>query len=187
MSTSIDAQPRRGSRGRWIAVAVVVLAAVAVAVLLRGFGSGSSAKPPTLPNQLADRVVAILEQSTPAQHHDHGHGEVGQGTVVCAAKTLGFDPPGATTVAEVRTFYGYHLCGVAEPGRPWDYSVKLSGPLSVQLTEPPVVRVAEGGTGYPERVREIIPTPYQEEALQALLDDDDMRELRSRFDDAADG
>jgi hypothetical protein len=185
MSTAIDTPPRRRRHVRWLAVAAVVLVAAVAAVLVRGLGSGS-AEPPTLENQLADRIVALLEQSTPAQHHDHGHGEVGEtGTVVCAVKTLGFDPPGATTLAEVRTFYGNHLCAVAEPDRPWDFSTKLSGPLSVQLVEPPVVQVAESGEGYPDRVREIIPEPYQEQAFRELIDEEDMRDLRRRFDTAA--
>jgi len=155
-------------------------------VLLRGLGTGAPSKPPTLQNQLADRVAAILEQSTPAQHHDHGHGDVAtEGKVLCAVKTLGFEPPSATTLAEVRKFYGNHLCAVVEANRPWDFAVKLSGPLSVEFTEPARIRVAEGGEGYPDRVREIIPAQYQEQAMLALIDDDDMRELRRRFDDAS--
>lgn len=183
MSTSAD--PGTRGRARWIAVAIVVVAAAVAALLLRGLGSGSTAEPPTLHEQLADRVAAILEQSTPAQHHDHGHGEVSeQGTVVCAAKTVGFAPTNATTLAEVTTFYGTHLCAVAEPNRPWDFATKLSGPLSVRFTEPPQVRVAEGGAGFQDRVREIIPPQYQEQVVKALIDDDDMRDLRRRFDEA---
>ncbi|GAA4684435.1 hypothetical protein [Phytohabitans rumicis] len=187
MTAAIEAPPvRKRGRTRWIAVAIIVVAATVLAVLLRGLGSGAPAKPPTLQNQLADRVAAILEQSTPAQHHDHGHGAVAsEGAVLCAVKTLGFDPPGATTLAEVRIFYGNHLCAVAEPNRAWDFAVKLSGPLSVEFVEPAKIRVAEGGEGYPERVRDIIPAQYQEQAMLALVDDDDMRELRRRFDDAS--
>jgi hypothetical protein len=189
MSTAVDtatSPPRRRHHTRWIAAGVVVLTAVLVAVVLRGIGAGGTAEPPTLQNQLADRVAAILEQSTTAEHHAHGHGEVAEAAkVLCEAKTLGFDPPSATTLAEVKTFYGYHLCAVAEKDRPWDFAVKLNGPLSVQFTQPPVIKVAEGGEGYPERVREIIPPQYQEQAFNALIDPEDMRDLRSRFEDAA--
>ncbi|BCB78642.1 hypothetical protein GCM10022251_59790 [Phytohabitans flavus] len=178
--------PRRRNRARWIAVAVVVVAAAVLAVLLRVAGSGGPSRPPTLENQLSDRIVAIMEQATPTDHHQHGHGSIGEvkGQVLCAAKTLGFEPAGAKTVAEVRIVYGYHLCAVVEPGRAWDFAQKLSGPMSVQLTEPPVVKVAEGGEGFQDRVREIIPPPYQEAALQELLDEDQMRDLRERFDKA---
>ncbi|MEJ3744730.1 hypothetical protein WEI85_15715 [Actinomycetes bacterium KLBMP 9797] len=179
------APSRPRGRARWIAAAIVVVAAVVLALFMRGFGSGT-AEPPTLPAQLADRVAALLEQSTPAQHHAHGHDEVtDQNAVVCAAKTVGFEPADATTLAEVQTFYGTHLCAVAEPNRPWDFAVKLSGPLSVRFADPPTIRVAEGGEGFPERVREIIPAQYQDEVTKALIDADDMRDLRSRFDDAA--
>ncbi|MFC0526970.1 hypothetical protein [Phytohabitans kaempferiae] len=177
-----DTPPRSRGRARWIAVAVVVVAVAVAAVLLRVVGTGGSSRPPTLQNQLADRVAAMFEQATPTDHHRHGHHTVGESKVLCAAKTLGFEPTSATTVAEVRVFYGYHFCAVIEPGRPWDYAQKLSGPLSVELTEPPVVKVAEGGLGFPDRVRAIIPAPYQEAALQELLDEDQMRDLRKRFD-----
>jgi hypothetical protein len=179
--------PRRRGRARWIAVAVVVAAAV-LAVLVRVAGAGDTSRPPTLANQLADRIAAILEQSTPADHHEHGHRSIGDANApksptLCAVRTLGFEPAGAETPAEVRTVYAYHLCAFVEPGRAWDFAQKLSGPMAVQLTEPPKVQVVEPGLGFQDRVRALIPAPYQEEALKELLDDDQMRDLRKRFEE----
>jgi hypothetical protein len=176
--------PRRRVRARWVAVAVVVVAAAVLAVVLRG--AGGTSRPPTLHNQLSDRLAAMFEQATPTQHHQHGHQTVGENKVLCAVKTLGFEPANATTVAEVRTVYGYHFCAIVEPNRPWDFAQKLTGPMAVQLTEPPVVKVVEGGgSGFQDRVRAVIPPPYQEAALKELLDDGQMRDLRKRFDEAA--
>lgn len=181
--------PRRRSRARWIAVAVVVVAAAALAVVLRVSSGGASSRPPTLQNQLADRIAVVLEQSTPNDHHMHGHHSIGdvnvvKGPTVCAVRTLGFEPAEAKTVAEVRTVYAYHLCAIVEPGRAWDFAQKLSGPMAVQLPEPMKIQVVEPGLGFQDRVRSLIPQPYQEEALKELLDDDQMRDLRERFEEA---
>ncbi|MDQ7904182.1 hypothetical protein RB614_06550 [Phytohabitans sp. ZYX-F-186] len=181
--------PRRRGRARWIAVAVVVVAAAVLAVVLRSAGSAGTSRPPTLRNQLADRIATVLEQSTPADHHGHGHHSIGdtnvvKGPTLCAVRTLGFEPAEAKTAAEVRTVYAYHLCAIVEPGRAWDFAQKLSGPMAVQLTEPMKIEVVEPGLGFQDRVRALIPAPYQVEALKELLDDDQMRDLRERFDEA---
>jgi len=181
--------PRRRGRARWIVVAVVVVAVGVLAALLRVVGSGGPSRPPTLENQLADRIAAVLEQSTPADHHQHGHHSVGDANAaksptLCAVRTLGLEPAGAKTAAEVRTVYAYHLCAIVEPGRAWDFAQKLSGPMAMRLTEPPKIEVVEPGPGFQDRVRALIPAPYQEEALKELLDDDQMRDLRKRFDKA---
>jgi hypothetical protein len=181
--------PRRSGRARWVAVAVAVVAVAALAVVLRVVDSGGPSGPPTLQNQLADRIAVVLEQSTPNDHHQHGHHSIGdvnavKGPTLCAARTLGFEPAEATTTAEVRLVYAYHLCVIVEPGRAWDFAQKLSGPMSMELTEPPKIKVVEPGPGFQDRVRALIPPPYQEEALKELLDDDQMRDLRKRFDEA---
>ncbi|GAA4441472.1 hypothetical protein [Phytohabitans houttuyneae] len=180
--------PRRRGRARWIVVGAVVLIAAAVAVLLR-VGTGGASRPPTVQNQLADRIAVVLEQSTPNDHHQHGHHSIGdtnavKGPTLCAVRTLGFEPAEAKTVAEVRTVYAYHLCAIVEKGRAWDFAQKLSGPMAVQLTEPMKIEVVEPGMGFQDRVRSLIPAPYQEEALKELLDEDQMRDLRQRFEDA---
>lgn len=180
--------PRRRGRARWIVVGAVVLVAAAVAVLLR-VGTGGASRPPTVQNQLADRIAVVLEQSTPNDHHQHGHHSIGdtnavKGPTLCAVRTLGFEPAEAKTVAEVRTVYAYHLCAIVEKGRAWDFAQKLSGPMAVQLTEPMKIEVVEPGMGFQDRVRSLIPAPYQEEALKELLDEDQMRDLRQRFEDA---
>jgi hypothetical protein len=181
--------PRRRGRVRWVAVAVVVVAIAVLAVLLRTTGSDTPSRPPTLQNQLSDRIAAVLEQSTPTDHHQHGHHSIGDanatmGPTLCAVRTLGFEPAEAKTVAEVRTVYAYHLCAIVEAGRAWDFAQKLSGPMAVQLTEPMKIEVVEPGLGFQDRTRALIPPPYQEEALKELLDEDQMRDLRKRFDQA---
>jgi hypothetical protein len=176
---------------RWLAVSVALVAA-AVALTLRGAGDGgdaAGAPAPTraagLNQQLARRVAAILESSTPAQHHQHGHALGEGGRVVCAVEVFGYEPADATFVDEVRFVYAHHLCAVAEPGRAWELAVKASGPLAVELTDPPNVRVPEPGLGYPDRVRALFPEAYRAAALGAFSDLAALQELRRRYDEAA--
>lgn len=181
--------PRRRGRARLIAVVLVVVAAALVAVVLRMGSGGAASRPPTLQNQLADRIAAVLEQSTPNDHHAHGHHSIGdvnvvKGPTLCAVRTLGFEPAEAKTVAEVRKVYAYHLCAIVEKGRAWDFAQKLSGPMAAELTDPMKIQVVEPGLGFQDRVRSLIPQPYQEEALKELLDEDQMRDLRKRFEEA---
>jgi len=88
----------------------------------------------------------------------------------------------------VQTAYGFHLCGVAEPNRPWDWAVKLVGPVVVSMaTDPPTVQVAEATNevSFTDRVGQLFPERYQQEARQESLGEQRMTELRERYDQAA--
>jgi hypothetical protein len=174
----------------WVAVILLAVSGTAVALLV---AVPSSGRPQDLRGQLTTQMVAFLEQLPPSEHHDHGaqagESTAPESTVVCAVRVFGFEPADATTVADVDTVYGYHLCGVAEKGRPWDWAVKLVGPLVMGMsTDPPTVQVAESTATatFRERVLALFPRRYQQEALAESLGAEPMRELRKRYDEAAD-
>ncbi|RKR86058.1 hypothetical protein BDK92_0279 [Micromonospora pisi] len=178
-------------RNRFVWVAVILLGVSATVVLLVERAGSGPASADHLFGQLDRRLVATLEQLEPEQHQGHGEHarDVAEETrIVCGVRVFGVEPAEATTVSEVRTAYGFHLCGVAEPNRPWDWAVKLVGPIVVAMdSEPPVVQVAEATTEVPfvERVRQLFPERYQEQALKESLGEQSMRELRQRYDQAA--
>lgn len=183
---------RRWYRNRfvWVAAILVVASTTAVALVSTvGVGPDQASE---LRGQLTTRMLTILEEVEPEQHH--GHGELvnqdtaAEAAVVCGAQVYGFDPADATALPDVQRVYGFHLCGIAEPNRPWDWAVKLVGPVIVEMTtEPPTVNVAEatGTISFQDRVRQMFPPEYHDEALSESLDPEAMRELRRRYDSAA--
>ena len=191
MSTDVDAPPRRRSqRYRWLAV-LVVLATVAVVVLVRIVSADGSPPPAQQPAQgmpaalrtaVAGRLVAELEKSTPAEHAGHGHAVPAGAKVVCAVDPFGTEPPTATAVDQVGRVYALHLCALAEPGKPWDWSTKYSGPLVADMGDPPQLYVVQQGAGYQQRVAQWFPERYRARATGPFKDDKALADMRSRFD-----
>lgn len=182
--------PKRWYRNRfvWVAAVLLVVSATAV-VLVRGRGSDTS--PSDLQAQLDVRLLTLLEEVEPEQHQGHGdhvNQASGEAKVVCGVHTFGYEPKDATTMADVDRVYAYHLCGIAEPKRPWDWAVKLVGPVIVGLdSEPPTIEVAAAteNVSYRDRVRQLFPPEYQERAFNAFLTEEGFAELRRRYDAAA--
>lgn len=187
MSTNVDVESRPASRGRarWLALAAVVVAAGA-ALGLRGLLGGGSES--TLERQLADRVVAILEEASLEEHAEHGHYFLDEGgKILCAAEPFGYEPANAQTVAEVRVVYTHHMCAVAVARLPWPQSVRAAGPITVELTDPPRVILPAEGTSYADEVRKIIPEQYHEVALSTggFRDERVTEEFRRRLEAAS--
>jgi len=164
---------------RAAAIAVVALIPVAGVALFVGLHQAGRSE---LRAQLGAQVTDILERSTPAEHHEHGH-EFGEqaGRVVCAVDPFGYDPPDATTAAQVKWVYAQHMCAITGPGTGWAVSVRASGPIAVRLGDQPLVRVPTPGAGYPDRVRQVIPERYHDEAFGEFADDDAIEAARRRF------
>jgi hypothetical protein len=169
--------------------AAVILAVTAGAVVLV-----TSAGPADLQAQIATRMRSTLEQSEPEQHNHTGHNveqvaaEEAEPAVICGVRVYGYEPAQATALAEVRTVYGFHLCGVAEQKRPWDVAVKLAGPVILDLsTEPPGIQAVEATADvkFVDRLREMFPEKYAQLALTEALADSEMTDLRRRYDAAA--
>ncbi|ROT32881.1 hypothetical protein [Micromonospora sp. HM5-17] len=181
-------------RNRFVWVAVILLAVSGTAVVLANAG-GSEADPVDLKAQITARMRTVLEQSDPTAHQHHEHHpatshtpEGGKAPVVCGVHVYGFEPANATVLAEVKTVYGFHLCGVAEQKRPWDWAVKLAGPLIMDLsTDPPGIQVVEATAEvrFIDRLREMFPDPYEEQATKEALSESEMADLRRRYDAAA--
>lgn len=171
-----------------LAALVAVVAAVAVALLFRVVAA-SGDDGADLTDQLADRVVTVLEGASLDEHAEHGHQFEEGARVVCVAEVFGFDPAGAETVAEVDMVYAHHACAEVGTGFGWPDAIRAAEPLALRLTtDPPAVILpsaalpADPEAGYDGRVRSVIPELYQERAF------DDaghlLAELQRRFEDA---
>jgi hypothetical protein len=173
-------------RNRFVWVAVVLLAVSAGAAVL---ANTSEAQPADLRGQILTRMRTTLEQVDPGQHNHAGHqAQAAAAAVVCGVHVYGYEPASVETLADVRTVYGFHLCGVAEPKRPWDVAVKLAGPVIMDMsTEPPGIQVVEATAEvkFVDRLREMFPPKYAELALKESLSEAEMADTRRRYDAAA--
>jgi hypothetical protein len=173
-------------KSRYAGVAVVLLAATAGAAALTRSGAAA----PDLDQQIVTVMRETLETSDPGQHHHAGHApqQATPSPVVCGIRVYGHEPAKAETLAEVRTVYGFHLCGVAEPKRPWDVAVKLAGPVIVDLSAtPPGIQAVEATetVKFADRLRQMFPPEYADLASREALSPGEMTDLRRRYDTAA--
>jgi hypothetical protein len=173
----------------WVAVILLVVSAGAVVLLNR---ADPEAKPADLQGQIMARMRTTLEQADPGQHNHAGHTAQQVTTekpaVICGVRVYGYEPAEVSVLADVRTVYGFHLCGVAEQKRPWDVAVKLAGPVIMDMsTEPPGIQVVEATADvmFTDRLREMFPEKYAELALKEALTDSEMADQRRRYDAAA--
>ncbi|WP_328382061.1 hypothetical protein OHQ88_04970 [Micromonospora zamorensis] len=173
----------------WMAVILLVVSAGAVILLNR---ADPEAKPADLQGQIMARMRTTLEQADPGQHNHAGHTAQQVTTekpaVICGVRVYGYEPAEVSALADVRTVYGFHLCGVAEQKRPWDVAVKLAGPVIMDMsTEPPGIQVVEATADvmFTDRLREMFPEKYAELALKEALTDSEMADQRRRYDAAA--
>ncbi|MET0416702.1 MAG: hypothetical protein ABW022_11845 [Actinoplanes sp.] len=180
-------------RNRYVWAAVILLTVSIGAAAL--YSGGSAAEPANLQAQLMTRMRTTLEQSDPGQHNHAGHGVQQTASaaetkppVICGVRVYGHEPAQAAVLGDVRTVYGFHLCGVAEQKRPWDVAVKLAGPVILDLSaEPPRIQVVEATADvmFADRLRQMFPEPYAELARKEALADSEMADLRARYDAAA--
>jgi hypothetical protein len=179
-------------RNRYVWVAMVLLAVSAAVVLVNA--GGSEAEPADLQGQIKTRMRTTLEQADPGQHNHAAHNVQQVATsgekpaVICGIRVYGYEPAEVTALADVRTVYGFHLCGVAEQKRPWDVAVKLAGPVIMDMsTEPPGIQVVEATADvrFIDRLREMFPAKYAALAEKEALADSEMADLRRRYDAAA--
>ncbi|MFV2019029.1 hypothetical protein [Micromonospora sp. LOL_023] len=184
----------RWYRNRFVWVTVILLAtSTGVAALVNS--AASEVEPADLQGQMLTWMRATLEQADPETHnHTAPDGqqvaarEGPEQTVICGVHVYGHEPTEVTAFADVRTIYGFHLCGVAGPDRPWDVAPKLAGPLIIdRSTDPPGIQVVEGGGDvmFVDRLREMFPTRYAALAMTEALSESEMADLRRRYDAAA--
>lgn len=182
----------RWYRNRLVWVAVILLAVSAGAVVLVR-QADQDAQPADLQAQITARMRTTLEQADPGQHNHAGHdaqqvAAEGKPPVICGVRVYGYEPTDAAALADVRTVYGFHLCGVAEKKRPWDVAVKLAGPLIMDMsTNPPGIQVVEATADvmFVDRLRQMFPDKYEELALKEALTPSEMADQRRRYDAAA--
>jgi Flp pilus assembly protein TadG len=175
-------------RNRFVWVALILLAVSAGAVAL----ARPAAAPVDLAAQLTTRMRSTLEQVDPGQHNHGGHAAAAttsaKPAVICGVRVYGYEPAEVKALADVRTVYGFHLCGVAEPKRPWDVAVKLAGPVILDMSsDPPGIQVVEATADvmFIDRLRQMFPPKYAELAQKEALAEAEMSDLRDRYDKAA--
>ncbi|WBB95829.1 MULTISPECIES: hypothetical protein [unclassified Solwaraspora] len=183
----------RWYRNRFAWVAVILLASSFSVVVLADSADPDLA-PADLRGQIMTRMRATLEQADPGQHNHADHivqaadGDGRAPAVICGVHVYGHEPTDVDTLADVRTVYGFHLCGVAGPDRPWDVAPKLAGPVIMDLsTEPPGIQVVEATAEvmFVDRLRQMFPPKYAELAMKEALAEPEMADLRRRYDAAA--
>src|SRR5690348_15861230 len=153
-------------RNRYVGAAAVLLATSAGAAVL----ATSSSEPDDLPSRIVTLMRDTLEHPDLKAPNHAGHTALeGDPTVVCGVRLYGYEPSVLTEFAKVRTVYGFHLCGVAEQGAPWDVAVKLAGPVILDLsTDPPGIQVVEATETirYADRLQQMFPAKYADLATK---------------------
>ncbi|MFC4070260.1 hypothetical protein [Actinoplanes subglobosus] len=169
---------------RYVWAALVLLTVSAGVIVLNDDGD-----PQDVRGQIMTRMRSTLEQADPATHQHAGHtAAAGRSEIVCGVRVYGYEPAEAAVFADVRTVYGFHMCGVAEPLVPWDVAVKLAGPLILDLsTDPAGIQVVEATADirFVDRLQQMFPARYAELALTEALSETEMTDLRGRYDTAA--
>lgn len=185
----------RWYRNRFVWVAVILAMTVGAVALVKSVGQPET-EPADLQTQIMSRMRTTLERTDPGQHNHGNHtgqqvanaGKDEKPPVVCGVRVYGFEPSSAATLAEVTTVYGFHMCGVAEAGMPWDVAVKLAGPVILDMSAEPVgIQVVEATAEirYVDRLKQMFPAKYADVAQREALSEKEMADLRRRYDAAA--
>jgi hypothetical protein len=174
------ARPRRPSPVWWLAPELAVLAALAVLAI--PFLTGPAE---TTQSEIAKRATTLIELSTPAEHHNHGHTVTGADHVVCGLDVFGTEPRDPAGVDDVRVVYGYYFCAIGPDGTPYLDSSRSDGPVVVTLKPVPNVAIPRHGAGYEQRVRDVMPDEYEPLCFGGLRDPSVAAEVRRRFIRAA--
>lgn len=134
--------------------------------------------------ELSNRAQAALELLPPAElelRDKHGHLAGHGAKVICAAESFGTDPAGAERLEDVRVIYAHYLCALVESGTQWDFASRSSGPAVITLTDPPTVRIAQSGEGFPDRVRAMMPDNLESRSFAGFRDRDRPSALLVRY------
>jgi hypothetical protein len=167
----------RGVRGWWLIPEFSAFALLAVIALPFLGGSASQG------SEVARLAAQVIEQASPAQHHDHGHEVAAGQRIFCGVYVFGTEPAGATA-ADVRIVYGYYFCALGTPSTPYSESDRVDGPVVVTLTGTPQALIAQSGAGYNERVRAMMPDQYEDRCFHGLPDSSVAGDVRRRYEAA---
>jgi hypothetical protein len=81
------------------------------------------------------------------------------------------------------------MCAMRGDGYTWPQSIRGAGPIAVELTDPVTIRTPEmipasAEMNYADRIRELIPERYHDQALasQSFVDPDVADRLRAEFE-----
>jgi hypothetical protein len=117
-------------------------------------------------------AASVIEQASPAAHHDHGH-EVAEGDrVFCGVDVFG---------VRGETVYGYYFCAMGHAGVPYLESSRVDGPVVVTLGATPSAEIAPPGAGYAAKVRAMMPDEYEWRCFGGLPDPSVASEVQRRY------
>jgi hypothetical protein len=153
---------------------VGLVAVLAIGIPLRG-STG-------LTTEIAKAAAAAIENASPAEHHAHGHEVTGGDRVICGVHVFGYEPAAASRLEAVTTVYGYYFCAIGAPGTPYNESSRSDGPVVVHFGPIPTVTIAAPGDGYAERVRAMMPDPYEAQCFHGLPDSRVAAAVKSRYE-----
>ncbi|MBB5873548.1 hypothetical protein F4553_006982 [Allocatelliglobosispora scoriae] len=149
--------------GWWLIPELCAVAALATGLIYL--------RPGGLPSRLDTLAQTTLERLAPAElelFDVQGHG--GEAKVICAVESFATEPATVERVEDVRVIYAHYLCALAQPNTAWDYATRSEGPVVISLTNPPTVRIAQSGVGYPDRVRAMMPDALEAQAFAGFSD-----------------
>lgn len=147
----------------------IVVGSVLLLGYLGGFGEPR--------DDVARRAAAVIEQASPAEHHEHGHEVTADDRLFCGVDVFGVDVFGT----DGQTVYGYYFCALGRPGVPYLESSRVDGPVVVTLGPTPSARIAPPGTGYAEAVRAMMPDQYEARCFHGLPDPDVAADVQRRY------
>ena len=168
--------PAQLLRRHWWLIPEVAAVVVLLALVLTDVGG-----PGRIRAEAGQRAAALLEQASPAQHHDHGHEVGADDRVYCGVDVFGLEPPGARRIEDVRTVYGYYFCAVGRDGLPYLDSYRADGPIVVQFS-PASIQIAPPGPGYRDHVMSMMPDQYEDRCFQGLPDPGVAESVKRRYE-----
>lgn len=155
-------------------------------MLLVPFGNAAPARD-GLRFEVGEAAARLIEQASPAEHHEHGHVVGADDKVICGVHVFGTEPANPATVDEVSVVYGYYFCAMGSPGTPYLMSSRADGPVVVRFGPPPVVTIVRSGPNYAERVRALMPDEYEDQCFGGLPDDAVAARVKARYLEEVEG
>jgi hypothetical protein len=177
-----DRPGRGGRRGWWLVPELLAVVALAGTLI---YQSATALTPAELRLAVAARAEQVMESLPVDEHHDHGHEVAEASRIVCGVEPIGYEPADATRMSQVRVVYGSFLCASGPPGSTFETAYKFSGPVIMELREPPVVKTVPLNAPYREGVVALMPDRYEGQALAGFADPEIPRQVVQRFNEVS--
>jgi hypothetical protein len=166
-------------RGGWWLVPEALAVAALASVLI--YQAATALSPEQMRAAVTARAEQVMESLPVDEHHDHGHAVAEESRMVCGMEPIAYEPADATSMDDVRTIYASFLCASGPPGSTFETAYKFSGPVVMDMRDPPVVRTVPLNAPYRDGVVALLPDQYEERALAGFADPEIPRQVVQRF------